>query len=90
MAMLRGYRASEGEMDAGSLSGHCWIQSVCPELRRRRTMAAMRMRMCFKKEIERWEDKGEHKWVLGQFLSGGCLGRENGGQRELIGGQEQD
>lgn len=49
-----------------------------------------RMRMCFKKEIERWEDKGEHKWVLGQFLSGGCLGRENGGQHELIGGQEQD
>lgn len=22
--------------------------------------------------------------------SGGCLGRENGGQSELIGGQEQD
>lgn len=53
-------------------------------------MVVMRMRMCFKKEIERWEDKGEYKWVLGQFFFGGCLGRENGGQRELIGGQEQD
>lgn len=26
------------------------------------------LRLCFEKEIEGWEDKGEHKWVLGDFF----------------------
>lgn len=42
------------------------------------------------REGRRWEDKGEHKWALGQLLSGGFLGGKNGGQSELTEVQEQD
>lgn len=48
------------------------------------------MRVCVEEEIERWEDRGEHKLVLGQFLSGGCMGRENREQSDVIGEQGQD
>lgn len=47
------------------------------------------MRVCFEKEID-GRIREEHPLVLGQLLSGGCLGREKGGQSDLIGGQEPD
>lgn len=72
IAILRG-QSLEGAVGLGSLSGLLWIQFgyTC---KNKECSGSWKEWVCaLKRKIEVWEDKGECKWILGQFLSAGCL-----------------